>query len=175
MASNAFRPLSRRQTHVDSEFETRNTFLCSRQNDPDGLSDSRTWSKRGGRAATVNGCPVNTGSDRWRLASQKSRAEGQPWRAAANPPPSVSHEPHRTPQRTRRTEELPSEPPPDRLETHPTVVAYTSRPLHAKTRIDALPCCRRSVLDRLLLTSPALDHPLPSWTLLTAPVARIAV
>jgi hypothetical protein len=41
---------------------------------------------------------------------------------------------------------------------HPIWIAYTSRHLHAKTRIDAPPCRRRIIPGRLLLLSRVLTH-----------------
>lgn len=76
----------------------------------------------------------------------------------AHPPtPRIPRLPHRSTTKTHPREPL-QRPTLDRLETYPAVVAYTSRLHHAKTRIDAPPCCRRIVLDPLRLLSLVLDH-----------------
>lgn len=54
--------------------------------------------------------------------------------------------------------------------------SHTRRDLYTLRRASTRsPAAAHSVLDRLLLTFPALGHPSSSWILLTAPVARIAV
>jgi hypothetical protein len=167
------------QQCVSSDIQTPNAYpLETRNTKPDFSVDDKLslmgpWTTERGLSvagrAPSNGCPVNNQSDRWRLASQMTD-EGPQGRA-----PASLQVPRACPIALHNEVcilDVASEHTSDRLDTNPTAVAYTSRPPHAKTRIDAPPCCRRIVLDRLLLLSRVLDHHSTSWILLTAPVAR---